>query len=31
YRRPDKFRGFEGMVFDVADAPWPGTREYDEK
>jgi catechol 2,3-dioxygenase-like lactoylglutathione lyase family enzyme len=30
YRRPDKFRGFEGMIFDVADAPWPGTREYDQ-
>lgn len=24
-KRPDKFRGFEGMVFDVADKPWPGT------
>lgn len=24
-RRPDKFRGFEGIVFDVADEPWPGT------
>ena len=31
YRRPDKFRGYEGMVFDVADAPWPGTREYEDK
>ncbi len=25
-KRPDKFRGFEGMVFDVADVPWPGTK-----
>ena len=24
-KRPDKFRGFEGLVFDVADVPWPGT------
>jgi catechol 2,3-dioxygenase-like lactoylglutathione lyase family enzyme len=24
-KRPDKFRGFEGLVFDVADKPWPGT------
>jgi catechol-2,3-dioxygenase len=24
-KRPDKFRGFEGMVFDVANKPWPGT------
>ena len=24
-KRPDKFRGFEGMVFDVADKAWPGT------
>jgi glyoxylase I family protein len=23
-KRPDKFRGFEGLVFDVADKPWPG-------
>jgi|UniRef100_UPI0040474076 catechol 2,3-dioxygenase-like lactoylglutathione lyase family enzyme len=28
YRRPDKFRGFEGMIFDVADKPWPGTPDY---
>lgn len=26
-KRPDKFRGFEGIVFDVADKPWPGTEE----
>ena len=24
-KRPDKFRGFEGLVFDVDDKPWPGT------
>jgi catechol 2,3-dioxygenase-like lactoylglutathione lyase family enzyme len=24
-KRPDKFRGFEGLVFDVADQQWPGT------
>ncbi|WP_275559126.1 VOC family protein [Streptomyces sp. 5-6(2022)] len=24
-KRPDKFRGVEGLVFDVADQPWPGT------
>ncbi|GGG18372.1 lactoylglutathione lyase [Caldovatus sediminis] len=29
YRRPDKFRGHEGIIFDVADKPWPGTEEYD--
>lgn len=29
YRRPDKFRGYEGMVFDIADKPWPGTAEFD--
>ncbi|ROZ52888.1 hypothetical protein EEB12_29075 [Rhodococcus sp. WS1] len=23
-KRPDKFRGIEGLVFDVADKPWPG-------
>jgi len=26
-KRPDKFRGFEGLVFDVADEPWPGTKD----
>jgi len=26
---PDKFRGYEGMVFDVADKPWPGTEDYE--
>ena|SRR5882757_7350704 len=25
-KRPDKFRGFEGLVFDVADKPWPGSK-----
>jgi len=25
YRRPDKFRGYEGMVFDIAERPWPAT------
>lgn len=24
-KRPDKFRGVDGLVFDVADQPWPGT------
>lgn len=24
-RRPDKFRGHEGIVFDIADKAWPGT------
>jgi len=26
-KRPDKFRGFEGLVFDVADVSWPGTND----
>jgi glyoxylase I family protein len=25
-KRPDKFRGFEGLVFDVAGKPWPGAK-----
>ncbi len=25
-KRPDKFRGIEGMVFDVTAEPWPGTQ-----
>ncbi|MBW8269868.1 Bug family tripartite tricarboxylate transporter substrate binding protein [Caldovatus aquaticus] len=28
-RRPGTFRGYEGIVFDVAARPWPGTEEYD--
>jgi len=28
YRRPEKFRGYEGMVFDIADTPWPGTPDF---
>jgi methylmalonyl-CoA/ethylmalonyl-CoA epimerase len=24
-KRPDKFKGHEGILFDVADKPWPGT------
>lgn len=24
-KRPDKFRGFDGLVFDVDDQHWPGT------
>jgi len=26
-KRPDKFRGIDGLIFDVADLPWPGTSE----
>ncbi|MGE0798453.1 MAG: VOC family protein [Lautropia sp.] len=28
-KRPDKFRGMEGMVFDVCELPWPGTSSAD--
>ena len=27
-KRPDKFRGFEGMVFDISEEPWPGNVDY---
>lgn len=27
-KRPDKFRGFEGMVFDISGEPWPGNVDY---
>ena len=27
-KRPDKFRGFEGMIFDVSEEPWPGNADY---
>jgi len=27
-KRPDKVRGFEGMVFDISEEPWPGNVDY---
>jgi catechol 2,3-dioxygenase-like lactoylglutathione lyase family enzyme len=29
WRRPEKFVGYEGMIFDISEDPWPGTAEYE--